>query len=131
MRVRSGVVIIESHAVVLIKRMREGQVYYVFPGGGVEKEETPKEAAKREAYEELGLEVEVGELLKKVEFNGLQFYFQAKIVAGTFGTGAGEEYRNERNRGTYEPVWLPLSQLGSVDIRPKELGEELMKRITD
>ncbi|WP_413382049.1 NUDIX hydrolase [Alkalihalobacillus sp. 1P02AB] len=131
MRARSGVVIIESNAVVLIKRMREGQVYYVFPGGGIENGETPEEAAKREAYEELGIEVEIGELIKTIEFNGQQFFFQAKILAGTLGTGVGEEYSDERNRGTYEPVWLRLSQLSSIDVRPEELGEELRKRITD
>lgn len=36
MRDRGSVVIIKNNKVGLIKRIREGSVYYVFPGGGIE-----------------------------------------------------------------------------------------------
>ncbi|WP_331460476.1 NUDIX hydrolase [Gracilibacillus suaedae] len=36
MRNRGSVVIIENKKVGLIKRIRDGSVYYVFPGGGIE-----------------------------------------------------------------------------------------------
>ncbi len=35
----------------LIKRIRNGSVYYVFPGGGIEEGENPETGAKREAFE--------------------------------------------------------------------------------
>lgn len=38
MRDRASVVIIENQKVALIKRINAGAVYYVFPGGGIEKE---------------------------------------------------------------------------------------------
>lgn len=41
MRDRSSVVLIENNKVGLIKRIRDGSVYYVFPGGGIEDGETP------------------------------------------------------------------------------------------
>lgn len=49
MRNRGSVVIAENGKVILIKRVRNESVYYVFPGGGIEEGETPEQAAKREA----------------------------------------------------------------------------------
>lgn len=75
MRNRSSVVILDNGKIALIKRVRCSSVYYVFPGGGIEKGETPKEAAKREALEELGVIINVNECLAEVSFNGMQYYF--------------------------------------------------------
>lgn len=63
MRNRGSVVIVENDKVVLIQRLREGSLYYVFPGGGINIDETPEEAAKREAFEELGVEVNVNDCI--------------------------------------------------------------------
>jgi len=46
---RGSVVIIENKQVALIKRNKDDVVYYVFPGGGIEGDETPEVGAKREA----------------------------------------------------------------------------------
>ena len=105
MRDRGAVVLIENNKVGLIKRIRDGTVYYVFPGGGIEVGENPEIAAKREAFEELGVKVNVSECFKKVEFNGTQYFFLAEIIEGTFGTGHGEEYTDEnKDKGTYLPI---------------------------
>lgn len=126
MRDRGSVVLIENNKVALIKRVREGSVYFVFPGGGIEKGETPESATKREAFEELGVKVNVNECISKVEFNGIQYFFLAKIIEGSFGTGQGKEYTDEnRNRGTYQPMWVDIESLLSIDVRPKEVVERI------
>jgi 8-oxo-dGTP pyrophosphatase MutT (NUDIX family) len=123
MRDRSSLVIIENKQVVLIHRIRDGSVYYVFPGGGIENGETPEAGAKREALEELGVEVKVNECISEVEFNGTQYFFLSHIIAGTFGTGKGEEYTDEnRDRGTYLPMWVDIESLSSIEVRPKEVA---------
>ncbi|MEO4054749.1 NUDIX domain-containing protein [Solibacillus sp. CAU 1738] len=122
MRIRSTVVIVENDKVLLIKRVKDSKTYYVFPGGGVEQGETIEQAAIREAFEEVGVHVELTGLLCEVPFNGLQYYFEANIIGGVVGTGVGEEYTNSvAYSGTYEPVWVASKQLSLLDVRPIEV----------
>ena len=124
MRNRGAVILVENDKVALIQRTRDDIVYYVFPGGGIENGETPEEGAKREAFEELGVHVKVHECIKKVDFNGDQYFFRAEIIDGIFGTGQGEEF-NEKARGTYLPMWVEIKMLSSIDVRPKEVAEKI------
>jgi 8-oxo-dGTP diphosphatase len=123
MRDRGSIVIIEDDKVVLLKRVRDNSVYYVFPGGGIEDGETPEAATEREAFEELGVQVNVKECIATVEYNGTQFFFLAEIIDGTFGAGQGDEYTDEnRERGTYLPMWVEINKLSSLDVKPKEVA---------
>ncbi len=125
-RDRGSSVVIENNKVALIKRVRAGQEYYVFPGGGIEQDESPEQAAIRETFEELGVHVAIKGSLGIVNYNGVQVFFIAEIIGGTFGTGKGEEFRYEcRNRGTYEPIWVELEQLSSFDVHPLEIAEKV------
>ncbi len=122
MRNRSGTIIVEAGRIAVIKRTKGGKVYYVFPGGGIEQSETPEEAAIRETYEELGVSIEIDRLLHVLPYSGTQYYFLATIKGGNFGTGEGEEYLHaSTEKGTYEPMWLPLKDLPLYNVRPKEL----------
>jgi 8-oxo-dGTP diphosphatase len=114
---------------VLIQRDWNGQRYFVFPGGGVEDGETPEEAARREAMEELGLDVEVGALVAEATFEGrTQRYFSARIRSGTFGTGTGPW---KTDRGTHRPVWVSLRHLVVLDVRPQALADALVDGLPD
>ncbi|TQR21633.1 NUDIX hydrolase [Psychrobacillus vulpis] len=127
MRNRGATVIIENGRIALIKRTKPYRTYFVFPGGGIESGETPEEAAIRETYEELGVNVQIQRLLKKLELNGTQYFFLANIVSGTFGSGTGEEYNHTSvKRGTYEPMWIEIDHLPLIEVRPKEIVDILL-----
>ena len=127
---RGSVILIEENKVALIKRVRDSSVYFVFPGGGIQQHETPEAAAKREAFEELGVQVEIEGLFAKLAYQGDQYYFMAKRAGGTFGTGVGEEYTDlKRQRGTYEPVWVELKDLQDIDLKPQEVAVELQRLV--
>lgn len=127
MRDRGSSVLIENNRVALIMRVKADCVYYVFPGGGIEEGETPSEAATRETFEELGVEINIKEKFSEVEFNGRQYFFLADIIEGVFGTGGGEEFlKPEVDKGSYHPVWVEISTLSQLDVRPKEIAEKVL-----
>lgn len=119
-RNRGAAIIVQEGKIVLIKRIREGEIYYVFPGGGIEEGETAEEATKREAYEELGVHIKVEHLIAKVEYKGTEYYFNAHIIDGVFGSGKAEEFKL-KDRGSYIPLWLPIHELEKVSIKPYEV----------
>lgn len=86
----------------------------------------------REAREELGVAVELAELLHEEVFRETRFlYFGARIAGGEFGTGEWPNHADPESlarSGTYEPAWLPLTELADHDVRPRELVEALAAR---
>jgi 8-oxo-dGTP diphosphatase len=116
MRTRAGIILIEDDKVALIERHRAGLDYYVFPGGGVDEGETPEQAAVREAFEELGVEVVVRQKTAIVHFDySTQVYFLVERIGGEFGTGIGEEFTDsdpdDPQQGIYIPIWMPIEEL--------------------
>jgi len=119
------VIILENSAVLLIKRLKNDRTYYVFPGGRAEVGETPEMTAIREAYEELGVHVQLGNCFETIRFGQTeQYYFFATIVGGELGTGQAEEFTT--GEGTYELEWLCVETLSNYLIIPAEVVECLM-----
>ncbi|BDP43067.1 DNA mismatch repair protein MutT [Deinococcus aetherius] len=114
----------------LIRRVRQGHTYFLFPGGGVETGETPQEAAEREMLEETGLRVRTLTCVAQVSFQGnTQSFLTCEPLDGTWGAGTGEEYVGDLppERGTYKPVWLPLDDLTRHDVRPAAVARLVLK----
>lgn len=124
----------DAESLLAIKRIKNGETYWVFPGGGVEDGENYESALKRECKEELGLEVEVLELMFEYPFINKKFgeqkeyFYTCKIIGGELGTGDGPEYdQNSHNKGSYEPGWIKLSDLKNLDVRPATIKNNLLQ----
>ncbi len=61
-RIRVGALIFNNGRVLLVSHKKEGHVYWLLPGGGVDYGEKLPEALKREILEELAVEIEVGDI---------------------------------------------------------------------
>lgn len=83
-----------------------------FPGGKIEKGETPQEALKREICEELDTEILVGELIDTIEFDYPTFHlsmdcFWCEVVKGNLVLKEHEAAK-WLNKNTIDEVeWLP------------------------
>lgn len=124
MTARAGIILVKDGRVAMIERHRPGVHYFVFPGGGVDEGEPFEDAARREAHEELGLEVELVEgSVVRMRTPSEHRYFRVRAIGGTFGTGTGPEYTNpDPWKGSYRAVWLPIVDLASVRVVPRVLS---------
>lgn len=83
-----------------------------FPGGKVEKDETPQQALIREIKEELDTEIEVGELIDTIEFDYPTFHlsmdcFWAKVVTGQLVLKEAEAAKWLTKENMDSVQWLP------------------------
>lgn len=131
MRVRA--IILETEGILLIKRKKPNREYYVFPGGGLEENESPVECIVRECEEELGLDVEAHNLLYTYHLkNGkTELFYNVTKVGGSLGSGEGPEYTSEKyaSKGSYIPVIVSLKELAKINLFPSEIKEQYSKDI--
>lgn len=83
-----------------------------FPGGKLEPGETPQEALAREMREELAIKVEVGQLVKTVNYDYPTFHitmhcFLTKIVDGTPNLLEHEAAKWVKKEDLDTVAWLP------------------------
>jgi 8-oxo-dGTP diphosphatase len=121
-------IIIKNNKILLMRRVKNGQEYYVFPGGGVEDGENAKMAAIREMNEEVSLDVKLDKLLFKIDNQGRQeYYFLIKEFKGTPELGGEEKERMDKDN-QYYPTWIILDKIPNLDnLYPEEAKERIIK----
>jgi 8-oxo-dGTP diphosphatase len=91
----ASVVLFDPEGHVLLIHEDYGDRRWGLPGGMIEADESPQDAARRETLEETGLEVEIGERIGHYEEDHgdhahLIFVFAGVVVGGTLAPNDGE-----------------------------------------
>lgn len=121
---RVAAIIIKDSKILLLRRLKDGLEYFVFPGGGVEDDESLEEAAKREIKEELGIDIVLDRLAFQLNNRGdKESYFLVKEFSGIPEWIEKEKF-TENNQ--YYPVWLDLKNAVNLEnLFPEEARDKL------
>lgn len=132
MRRASRAIIIKDDSILVTKRNKFGDEYYILIGGGIDMGETEEQALLRELHEESGVQVANP---RKVfvenagDMYGFQHIFLCDYVSGepALHPDSTEAKINTMDIGNgYETLWLPLSQLPTVAFRSDRLRKAVL-----
>lgn len=118
MRKRAAAIILQDEELLLIHRQKPGLDYYILPGGGVELDETFRDACIREVKEETGLEVISLQLVHVFKHkDGEEYYFITRVPPGEMVLGGPEAGRQSpTNRYSFE--WANARKLETLNLQP-------------
>lgn len=132
-RNRVSAVIIKNKSVLLIKRVKPSETYYVFPGGGIEEDETPEIAIIRESKEETGFDVKNPQklfVINDIERGENYFYLIDNFIGNEPKFGGPEMQRaNENNQYVFE--WVVFSNLDRITLHPEIAKEKVINKLKE
>jgi len=119
----------DQNKVLLFRRFKNGKEYYAVPGGGVEGDETPEQAAVRELKEETNLDIVLGERIGEFETaDSHEYFYGAKSWSGTLALG-GPEVQRQSPDNIYRLEWVPIEKLGEINLRD-EIRKILLRYVS-
>ena len=127
-------IVVKEGKLLTIKMHENGGTYYILPGGGQEHGENLHQALERECKEELGAEVEIGELLFVREYIGknhelaayhshahqTEFMFICNVNQDLFNNGTSPD------KGQIGTEWLPINELLEYELFPRSLRTHII-----
>lgn len=125
---RVAAIILDNDKILLMYRFKNGETYYTLLGGSVEPGEDLERALVREIKEESNLDINGLEFLWQFDNRGREdYYFLVKNFTGDLCLGEPELSRqNENNK--YIPIWVNLSDLKDIDLRPGEIKAKILEK---
>jgi len=135
-RINTGVLLFKNDKILLVKHVdpNDGYEFWVPPGGGVQESESIHDAAKREVYEETGLDVDIQETPIYIRQFISKTYNQNNLTLYLIGTinGGIETIKNIIGKGEDEQFIKELRYFNKEEIQkinafPKMLKDQLWK----
>ncbi len=128
-RIRVAAIIVQDDSILLVRHVKDGQTYWLLPGGGVEFGESLEEALVRELQEEANLDIKVKDLVIANDSlppdrhrHVLNLYFTAEIVDGELICAKDERIAEMR--------FMAIEKLPELTFYP-DIREQLAEEISN
>lgn len=111
-------IVVRDGKILLMERWRLGLHYFSVPGGGIEKGETPEQAAVREVYEETTIRVTANRLVLIMQHGKIQH----KIYLCEYIEGEPEllpdspEFIDMTEDNKFKPGWVSVDDLPTTPL---------------
>ena len=127
---RATALVYKDGKVLMIHRLRDGNDYYLLPGGHIENGENEESAVLRELKEETSIEATLGK--KLCAFTGedgrRHHVYLCNYVSGVpILSKDSVELAKSSKDNIYIPMWLDISKLESITTWPKETKSFLIE----
>ena len=126
-RKRARAIIFKDNKIVAMYRERKGIIYYTFPGGGIEGDESEEDTVVRELFEEFGITVKP---IKKVYIYeneiSLEHFFICDWLSGEIGNGHGEEFVENNPEGIYINIMIEIAKIPTLPLMPPEIAKQFV-----
>lgn len=135
MRKNARAIVLKDDRILLMKRFKMGQEYYTLLGGTIERDETPEAAAVREVAEESTVVVDQPRLVFVEDAEqpfGPQYIYLCRYVSGepNLPPDSEEAYWTTPGKNTYEPRWLPVTELANIPFVSTLLKEAVIMALS-
>jgi len=121
---RARAVIQNKDEILLIRRVRAGDIYYVLPGGHIEDGESAESAVLREVREETSLDVKlINKITNLLDKDGTNHHiFFCEYISGMpYLAKDSPELTKESGLNIYTPIWKEIKDLNDLPMWPTEV----------
>ncbi|MCK9390607.1 MAG: NUDIX domain-containing protein [Syntrophales bacterium] len=126
MRVRVSAVFEQANEILCMKYLYGGKEVFALPGGGVDRDVPLQEAVKSEWKNELGVKVEVGDIILIGEAPGTKRHPQTLHIIFSATEVHGIPKVRPDHTHSLDIVWVPVSKLSECPLYP-DVGKQLHK----
>jgi 8-oxo-dGTP diphosphatase len=130
--IRAAGIVIKDNKILLMYRKKDNEEYWVFPGGGVENNETVEQAVLRELKEETTIDIKIEKLLyhhilknNDLSHDSDQYFYLCSYISGEPKLGDANEIREQDENNKFIPQWVPIDQIPNLILYPLEIRDWL------
>lgn len=121
-------IVIHDERVLLMFRRNQGKEYYTFPGGGIEKDETPEDTLRREFREETSIKIAPEKLLYTIKWDNetKESVYLCAFISGTPQLAENSVERKVMENDSqqhYHPLWVPPEEVPRLLLYPLEIRD--------
>ncbi len=127
---RAVCIMLNDNKVLLMHRLKDGDEYFTFPGGGVEEGESIEEAVVREVMEETSMPTNIERLLYAHHYESSdQYYYLCSYISGepVLGNAIEKERMEKASSDIYGPEWVDTKLIPNLLLYPLEIRDWLIE----